>query len=156
MLAHSNVSLAQPTLCATWLRSEGRGVRKLTFRNNTLYIRGYILIANLVCMLLLPFCLLAILNYKLYAVIRVTNKQSKQDILSSFQETGRRNQKTVARHQRERQVASLLLLLVSVFGCCNGARVVTNIYEVFMLPATTPTPPHTAPTAPAPTLPPTN
>ena len=93
--------------------------------------RDYILIANFVGMALLPFLLLALANFKLYATIKVfLSKWSWSSDIQSidhiifFQESGRRNQKTSHRQKRDRQIASLLILLVIVFGSCNIVRVI--------------------------------
>ena len=87
--------------------------------------RDYILIANFVGMALLPFLLLAALNFKLYATIRVFVISSTTVIITDvpFKESGAKNQKTTHRQKRDRQIASLLIILVIVFGVCNIVRV---------------------------------
>ena len=40
------------------------------------------------------------------------------------------NQKTSLRQKRDQKIAAILILLVSVFACCNFVRIVTNVYEV--------------------------
>ena len=40
-----------------------------------------------------------------------------------FKESGAKNQKTTHRQKRDRQIASLLIILVIVFGVCNIVRV---------------------------------
>jgi len=82
------------------------------------YTRDYILIANFLGMVFLPFAFLVGLNYKLFITIK---------------ESGRRNQKTTARQKRDREIASLLILLVLVFGSCNIVRAVINFYEVVLV-----------------------
>ena len=78
--------------------------------------RDYILIANFVGMALLPFLLLAALNFKLYATIRVFLISSTTVIITDvpFKESGAKNQKTTHRQKRDRQIASLLIILVIV------------------------------------------
>ena len=66
-------------------------------------------------MTLIPFLLLSVFNYLLFKTIR---------------QSGRINQKTSLRQKRDQKIAAILILLVSVFACCNFVRIVTNVYEV--------------------------
>ena len=51
-------------------------------------------------------------------------------------DSGDRSQKTSARQKRDQKIASLLVLIVIVFGCCNMVRVVKGkIYNVWLLGA---------------------
>jgi len=87
-------------------------------RKNLSYTRDYILIANFIGMALIPFVILAVLNFKLYRKIK---------------DSGDRSQKTSVRQKRDQKIASLLILIVTVFGCCNLVRILISIYEVFMV-----------------------
>ena len=77
------------------------------------HCRDYILIGNFVSMVLLPFLLLCILNSRLYHFI------SKNTI-----------KVTTIREKRDQRIATILIVIVGVFGCCNIPRVVINLYEV--------------------------
>ena len=46
-----------------------------------------------------------------------------------FQESGAKNQKTTHRQKRDRQIASLLIILVLVFGSCNVVRVSQSLNQ---------------------------
>ena len=46
-----------------------------------------------------------------------------------FEESGAKNQKRTHRQKRDRQIASLLILLVIVFGSCNIVRVIFLMME---------------------------
>ena len=91
--------------------------------------RDYILIANFVGMALVPFLLLAALNFKLYATIKVLTTTRPIITLFIFEESGAKNQKRTHRQKRDRQIASLLILLVIVFGSCNIVRVIFLMME---------------------------
>ena len=99
----SNISITFPEICPTILRT------KLS------YTRDYILIANFLMMALIPFLLLAILNYMLFRTIQLS---------------GKKNKKTTTRQKRDQKIAAILILIVLVFGCCNFVRIITNMYEV--------------------------
>ena len=96
-------SVIFPEICPTMLR------KKLS------YTRDYILIANFLMMALIPFLLLALLNYMLFRTI---------------QDSGKKNRKTTTRQKRDQKIATILILVVLVFGCCNFVRIITNMYEV--------------------------
>ena len=76
------------------------------------YCRDYILIGNFVVMVLLPFLLLCFLNSGLYHFI------------------SKRVNVATTRQKRDQGIATILIIIVAVFGCCNIPRVVTNLYEV--------------------------
>ena len=80
-------------------------------------------------MALLPFLLLAALNFKLYATIKVSITTRLIVPLLIFEESGKKNQRTTHRQKRDRQIASLLILLVIVFGSCNIVRVIFVMME---------------------------
>ena len=84
-------------------------------RKKLSYTRDYILIANFLMMALIPFLLLALLNYMLFRTI---------------QDSGKKNRKTTTRQKRDQKIATILILVVLVFGCCNFVRIITNMYEV--------------------------
>ena len=44
------------------------------------------------------------------------------NFIQSTQASGLLNQKTTTRQKRDQKIASLLILLVLVFGCCNVVR----------------------------------
>ena len=87
--------------------------------------------ANFLVMALVPFTLLVGLNFKLYRTVQVwIEKRQKPKITKEvwrpiekwfpFQESGAHCvRKKRAREKREQKIASLLILLVIVFGCCN-------------------------------------
>ena len=85
-------------------------------RKNMSYIRDYILIGNFLIMVLLPFLLLSILNSRIYYFIS-KNKATTTSI----------------RQRRDHRIALMLIIIVSVFGCCNIPRVAINLYEVSLL-----------------------
>lgn len=86
-----------------------------SLRTNLSYTRDYIFIANFLGMALIPFALLAIINFKLFRTIKASTLRCP---------------KTNRRQKRNQKIASLLILLVAVFGCCNMVRIITNFYEV--------------------------
>ena len=96
-------SIKLPEICPTFLRK------------NLSYTRDYILIANFLVMALIPFLLLAVLNYLLFRTI---------------QDSGKKNRKTTTRQKRDQKIAAILIFVVLVFGCCNFVRIITNMYEV--------------------------
>ena len=79
------------------------------------YCRDYVLIANFLMMMLLPFLLITVLNTRMYRMIR---------------EVSRRNCRMTKRQRRDRKVAMLLMTVVIVFFCCNSIRIGLNTYEV--------------------------
>ena len=84
-------------------------------RKNMTYCRDYILIGNFVIMLLIPFLLLCVFNGRLYHFI------SKNSINI-----------TSMRQRRDHRIAIILIIIVTVFGCCNIPRVIINLYEVLV------------------------
>ena len=86
-------------------------------RQNLQYCRDYILVGNFLVMVFLPLFLLSILNGKLYHVLA---QSSKRNI----------GQSTKSRHKRDQGIASILITIVIVFGCCNIPRVSLNLFEV--------------------------
>jgi len=89
-------------------------------RKSHWYTRYYILMANFLVMALVPFSLLVGLNFKLYRTVQESGKI-------------RNDQKKRSREKREQKIASLLILLVIVFGCCNVVKIIINLYEVFLV-----------------------
>ena len=96
--------------------------------------------ANFLVMALIPFSLLVGLNFKLYRTLQVNfapiwSAEAKSQYSAVYQliiswqwhqlaaqESGKiRNgeKKKRSREKREQKIASLLILLVIVFGCCN-------------------------------------
>ena len=81
------------------------------------YCRDYILIANFILMMFLPFLLITVMNSLMMRKIRETSRQSG---LSRGQ-------------RRDRTVALLLSTVVIVFFCCNTIRFGINTFEVCYL-----------------------
>ena len=115
----NNSEISSATICEDQNSSTGilpeceLSVCPTQMRKHISYCRDYILIANFVIMVLLPFLLLCILNSRLYHFI------SKNTI-----------KVTTIRQKRDQRIATILIVIVGVFGCCNIPRVVINLYEV--------------------------
>ena len=86
-------------------------------RQNLQYCRDYILIGNFLVMVFIPLFLLSILNGHLYHVLAQSTKRSIK-------------QSTKSRLKRDQGIATILITIVIVFGCCNIPRVSLNLFEV--------------------------
>ena len=85
-------------------------------RNNTNYVRYYILLANFIVMALVPLLIMSVLNTLLYkAVRRNGNIQARRSL---------------RRNQRDKSIALILIGIVIVFAFCNAFRFIINLYEV--------------------------
>ena len=84
-------------------------------RQNLSYCRDYILIGNFLIMVFIPFLLLSILNGQIYRAIA---RSSQNQCFTS------------SRQKRDHRIATILLTIVIVFGCCNIPRVSINLFEV--------------------------
>ncbi|XP_018579105.2 FMRFamide receptor-like [Anoplophora glabripennis] len=89
-----------------------------SFRDNILYQTIYIHWMYLICMYLLPFGSLAVLNACIYRQVLKANKERQR--LSRLQ-------------KREIGLATMLLGVVAVFFVCNLLPLVINIIETFEL-----------------------
>ena len=89
-----------------------------SLRDNTDYVRYYILVANFVVMVLIPFIILSVLNTMLYKAVKQTGSMYK---------------KTTSRQRRDQSIAVILAAIVVVFAFCNVFRMIINLYEVFHL-----------------------
>ena len=85
-------------------------------RDNTNYVRYYILLANFIVMALVPLLIMSVLNSRLYkAVRRSGNIQARRSL---------------RRNQRDKSIALILIGIVIVFAFCNAFRIIINLYEV--------------------------
>ena len=85
-------------------------------RDNTNYVRYYILLANFIVMALLPLLIMSVLNTLLYkAVRRSGNIQARRSL---------------RRNHRDKSIALILIGIVIVFAFCNAFRIIINLYEV--------------------------
>ncbi|XP_023336275.1 FMRFamide receptor [Eurytemora carolleeae] len=100
---NQSITDENPTLCPTKMR------------NDPMYIRYYILLANFFMMGLLPFIILAVTNFLLYKTV------TSSSTLAS---------RATARQKRDQSIAKMLVFIVVVFVCCNVVRMVLNLYEV--------------------------
>ncbi|XP_060526784.1 FMRFamide receptor [Cylas formicarius] len=89
------------------------------FRDNELYQTIYIHWLYLICMYLLPFISLAVLNGAIYRQVLKANRERQR--LSRLQ-------------QREIGLATMLMCVVAVFFVCNLLPMVINIVETFKIP----------------------
>ena len=89
-----------------------------SLRDNPDYVRYYILVANFVVMVLIPFIILSVLNTMLYKAVKRTGSMYK---------------KTTSRQRRDQSIAVILAAIVVVFAFCNVFRMIINLYEVFHL-----------------------
>ena len=80
-----------------------------------LYCRDYILTANFVVMLLIPFLLISITNLMLWRTVRSSSN---------------RNSRITSRQRRDQKIAMLLITVVVFFIGCNMIRICVNLYEV--------------------------
>ena len=88
-------------------------------RDNTNYVRYYILLANFIVMALVPLLIMSVLNTLLYkAVRRSGNIQARRSL---------------RRNQRDKSIALILIGIVIVFAFCNAFRFIINLYEVICL-----------------------
>ena len=88
--------------------------------NNIMHVfRDYILIVNFILMSLIPFFVLASLNYSLLLTIQRSGQSCLQQ-----------GQRAEARQKRDLGIAAMLILVVLVFGLCNIIRIIINVYEV--------------------------
>ena len=69
-------------------------------------------------MTLIPFFLLTLLNYSLYKTIHTAGLSNQH------------GQSAGARQRRDQSIATMLILVVVVFGLCNVIRIIINAYEV--------------------------
>ena len=104
-MRNSSNSDCQLTLCATELRQ------------NLSYCRDYILIGNFLVMVLLPLLLLGLLNGHIYHVLSQSSRRSS----------------IKGRDKRDQRIATILVTIVIIFGCCNIPRVTINLFEVRLL-----------------------
>ena len=109
----NNTSECQITVCITEIR------------RNLRYCRDYILIGNFLIMIFLPLLLLSILNCQIYHVLA---KSSRKSISTKS------SRKTISiksnRFKRDQSIATILITIVVIFGCCNIPRVSINLFEV--------------------------
>ena len=85
-------------------------------RDDTNYVRYYILLANFIVMALLPLLIMSVLNTLLYkAVRRSGNIQARRSL---------------RRNHRDKSIALILIGIVIVFAFCNAFRIIINLYEV--------------------------
>ena len=104
-MRNSSNSDCQLTLCATELRQ------------NLSYCRDYILIGNFLVMVLFPLLLLGLLNGHIYHVLSQSSRRSS----------------IKGRDKRDQRIATILVTIVIIFGCCNIPRVTINLFEVRLL-----------------------
>ena len=104
-MKNSSDNDCQLTLCATKLRQ------------NLSYCRDYILIGNFLVMVLLPLLLLGLLNGHIYHVLSQSSRRSS----------------IKGRDKRDQRIATILVTIVIIFGCCNIPRVTINLFEVRLL-----------------------
>ena len=104
-------------------------------RRNLRYCRDYILIGNFLIMIFLPLLLLSILNGHIYHVLAKSSRRSismKSGRRSINTESSR---KTISnksnRFKRDQSIATILITIVVIFGCCNIPRVTINLCEVW-------------------------
>jgi len=103
---NNTTEIEMPVLCPTALRVDRS------------YTRDYILIANFVAMLAVPFLLITTLNFRLFKTIKTS---------------GLRDHNTSERERRERNIASLLILISCIFCACHLLRLILNVYEGFLV-----------------------
>ena len=84
-------------------------------RQNLSYCRDYVLIGNFLMMVFIPLILLSVLNGHIYKIISVSSQNQRS---------------TSLRQKRDHRIATILLTIVIVFGCCNIPRVSINLFEV--------------------------
>ena len=118
----NNTSECRLTVCVTEIR------------RNLSYCRDYILIGNFLIMIFLPLLLLSILNCQIYHVLAKSSRRSismKSSRRSINMESSR---KTISnksnRFKRDQSIATILITIVVIFGCCNIPRVSINLFEV--------------------------
>ena len=92
-----------PQVCATELRS------------SYTYCRDYLLIANFLVMVLIPFLLLVILNSLTLHRIRRSSMN---------------NTNTTKRQRRDQRIARVFIIIIIVFFICNTPRIILNTWEV--------------------------
>ena len=87
---------------------------KLTYcatelKRNLSYCHDFILIANFLIMVFLPLFLLIVLNGHIYCVlVKSSRRRSRQSII-----------KRKPNSKRDHRIATILMMIVIVFGCCN-------------------------------------
>ena len=114
-----------PDVCPTELRMQVSYSRQRIFNitNNIivdLFIsRDYILIVNFILMSLIPILIVTFLNFSLFRTIQRSGLSCQQ-----------RGPRAGARQKRDQGIATMLILVVLVFGLCNVIRIVINVYEV--------------------------
>ena len=106
---------------------------------------GTIFAKSLIENQILLFLLLLFLTFRLFLLFLLLDSTALHRIISSrvsykvqqrersahldrlpFQDSGRRSQKTSSRQKRDQKIASLLILIVTVFGCCNLVRILPS------------------------------
>ena len=102
----------------TSLQTVNLSVCATKMRDNTEYVRYYILLANFLVMALAPLVILSVLNTLLYRAVRRARGRTVR---------GQR------RDQRDQAIAIILAGIVIVFAFCNVFRIIINLYEVFHL-----------------------
>jgi hypothetical protein len=68
-------------------------------------------------MVFLPLLLLGILNGHIYHVLSQSSRKSNRTSIK-------------CRHKRDQRIATILITIVIIFGCCNIPRVSINLFEV--------------------------
>ena len=110
----------QPNMSSTEVRLT---ICPSSLRNNTVYVRYYILLANLIVMALGPLLIMSVLNTLLYKAIKRTGSRHER----------RDNRKR--RDHRDKTIALILVGIVIVFAFCNVFRIIINLYEVSQRPS---------------------
>ncbi|XP_053211183.1 uncharacterized protein LOC128394837 [Panonychus citri] len=96
-----------------------QSVRKTALRQNRLYYWLYYICLNLALLYIIPLSLLTALNTEIYKAIRRASRN--RATLTNQEET-------------ELNIASMLVLLVSIFIACNAPAFVVNCMEFFNAP----------------------
>ncbi len=88
------------------------------FRRNAQYSRDYVVIANSIALVVIPFFALIVLNS---CIFRTINRAT-------------RLHNTISSHQRrDHKVAMMLITIVVVFVICHSIRSIVNIYECIQM-----------------------
>ncbi|XP_015790938.1 sex peptide receptor-like [Tetranychus urticae] len=96
-----------------------RSVRQTALRQNRLYYWLYYICLNLALLYIIPLSLLTALNTEIYKAVRRASRN--RATLTNQEET-------------ELNIASMLVLLVSIFIACNAPAFVVNCMEFFNAP----------------------
>ena len=88
-------------------------------RDDTNYVRYYILLANFLVMALIPLLIMSVTNTLLYREVRRSGSIQLR--------------RSLRRNQRDKSIALILIGIVIVFAFCNAFRIIINLYEVLCI-----------------------